>query len=186
MDDYPTHLAPTSKDSAAEQTFEAWWRRVQPYFPQVPENVARHWLHEHWGHSPYCFLKSADYRFTLTRWPASRLFEVLSLWNRFNPNHDGCLAYGESQIEDPEFGEPYPTAAHMLEHQDFPAPVIILDNRDGLVSVPGVGYELDRLPASYVLIEGHRRFNIALHLHRTGRLRAEVDIWLMERAANAS
>jgi hypothetical protein len=74
----------------------------------------------------------------------------------------------------------------MLEHHDFPAPVLILDNRDGHVSIPAGEYELDTLPTGYVLVEGHGRFNMALYLHRTGRLRPEVDVWLMERTASPS
>lgn len=64
----------------------------------------------------------------------------------------------------------------MLERGEFPQPIVVLDNRDGQnVS------DWQNLPAAYVLIEGHTRFNIALHLQRTGRLLATVKVWLMER-----
>jgi len=35
------------------------------------------------------------------------------------------------------------------------------------------------LPAAYVLMEGHRRFNIGLYLQSTRRLNPLVDVWLM-------
>ena len=41
MDDYPEHLAPEFEESGAVKTpFKQWWARVQPSFPDVPENVA--------------------------------------------------------------------------------------------------------------------------------------------------
>lgn len=71
---------------------------------------------------------------------------------------------------------PLRTVAYMIEHGEFPVPIILLDNRDGHLS------ELDPLsivPSGFVLIEGHRRFNIALYLHEIGRLRAFVQVWMM-------
>jgi hypothetical protein len=62
----------------------------------------------------------------------------------------------------------------MLEHGDFPAPIIVLDNRDGHLSEP------EDVPAAHILIEGHKRFNRALYLHSTKRLNPTVSIWLME------
>jgi hypothetical protein len=66
----------------------------------------------------------------------------------------------------------------MLEYRDFPAPLIILDNRDGHVA-PEFAYQA--LPSAYVLMEGHRRFNIGLYLQMTGRLNPNVNVWLMTR-----
>jgi hypothetical protein len=72
--------------------------------------------------------------------------------------------------------EPYRTVAYMLEHKDFPAPIIVLDNRNGHVK-PEFAYQV--VPAAHVLMEGHRRFNIGLYLQTTGRLNPNVDVWLM-------
>jgi hypothetical protein len=184
MDDYPDSLAPEFEAAGAVKTpFEEWWPRAKHHFQNVPENVARYWLHEHWSHSPYSFLRSADYEFSLTKWPAQKLFEVLSTWNNFNPDNCDCLKKGEEMVEHWEFDRPYPTFAYMLEHEDFPAPLIILDNRDYHVNSKTVRYRSDALPKGYVLIEGHRRFNIGLYLQRIGRLKPEVDVWLMKNIA---
>ncbi|WFU44108.1 hypothetical protein QA640_17645 [Bradyrhizobium sp. CB82] len=182
MDDYPEHLAPEFENSGAVKTpFDEWWPKVRLHFPNVPENVARYWLHEHWSHSPYAFLKSADYKFTLVRWSGQKLFEVLSTWSNFDPNNLTCVRKGKELVEDWPFNEPYRTVAYMLEHRDFPAPLIILDNRDGHVNAETARFASDALPKGYVLIEGHRRFNIGLYLQSTGRMKPEFEVWLMER-----
>jgi hypothetical protein len=43
----------------------------------------------------------------------------------------------------------------MVEHGDFPAPIIVLDNRDGHINRNTVQYACQELPAAYVLMEGH-------------------------------
>ena len=54
MDDYPEHLSPGIQNNGSKkEMFEDWWKRVQSHFSNVPEEAARHWLYEHWGHSPY-------------------------------------------------------------------------------------------------------------------------------------
>ncbi|MEZ0001616.1 hypothetical protein [Sinorhizobium fredii] len=64
----------------------------------------------------------------------------------------------------------------MMEHGDFPTPIIVLDHRDGhLPTTRGV-------PSAYLLIEGHRRFNMALYLQKKGRLAPTVTVWLMTKA----
>jgi hypothetical protein len=66
MDNYPEHLKPRfDAGGGVEEPFEEWWPKGQEHFPNVPENVARYWLHEHWSHSPYSFLRSKDYTFDL-------------------------------------------------------------------------------------------------------------------------
>jgi hypothetical protein len=180
MDNYPEHLKPKSDASGWEkEPFTEWWNRAQPHFKNVPENVAQYWLYEHWDQSPYTYLKSADYSFELVRWPANRLVEILTTWNRFAADHKSCVSHGRGLVEDWEFKEPYRTADYMLEHGNFPAPIIVLDNRDGHVSENTVEFPYQALPVALVLMEGHRRFNIALYLHTTDRLKSAVDLWLM-------
>jgi hypothetical protein len=175
MDNYPKHLAPEFDEGGAVKTsFEEWWARVKTYFPHVPENVARHWLHEHWSHSPYEYLPSRDYKFELVQWPSVKLPEIRSTWCNFEEDNNECQEHGRYLIEDVLKEYRYKTALYMLEHGDFPAPIIVLDNRDG--------HLLQRdLPPAYILIEGHRRFNMSLYLHSIGRLRPSVDVWLMKR-----
>lgn len=107
MDNYPEHLKPRFEPSGAvEETFEEWWPKVQPHFPNVPENVARYWLHEHWRHSDYAFLRSSDYQFELASWPSEKLFEVRSRWNSFGADNKECVEHGHYLVEDWEFPEP--------------------------------------------------------------------------------
>jgi hypothetical protein len=177
MDNYPENLKPRfDAGGAVEEPFREWWPKVKANFPSVPENVAQYWLHEHWSHSPYSFLPSKDYRFDLVSWPSQKLFEARSTWNRFVEDNAECVEHGHDLVEEWHMPEPYRTVAYMLEHHDFPAPLIILDNRDGHV-VPE--FEYQAIPSAYVLMEGHRRFNIALYLQTAGRLNPHVNVWLM-------
>jgi len=175
MDNYPKPLKPRGKGSEKE-SFDQWWERARSYFRNVPENVAQYWLYEHWDRSPYRYLKSKDYSFKLARWPVAKLSEIRTTWNRFDPDHAKCVSQGRGLVEDWEFKEPYLTADYMVEHGNFPAPIIVLDNRDGHV---GAVPSYETLPAAYVLMEGHRRFNLALYLRSTSRLKPEVEVWLM-------
>ena len=67
----------------------------------------------------------------------------------------------------------------MAEQRTFPVPPIVLDNRDGHLT--GVREAHFPLPSAHLLVEGHRRFNIALHLASIGQLEQSVPFWLMER-----
>jgi len=182
MDNYPENLAPAFEDGGGVATpFEEWWPRVRHAFPNVPENVARYWLHEHWSHSPFSWIPSANYRFELTDWPAADLPLIRSGWCNFAEDNAECRVHGKHLISRVGNSWKYPTALHMLEHGDFPAPIIVLDNRDGHL-VQGIDPvpKYCEIPSSYVLIEGHRRFNLALHLQSVGRLKEYVSVWLMQ------
>lgn len=176
MDNYPEHLAPDFDEAGAVSTpFDEWWARVQPHFPNVPENAARYWLHEHWGHSPYRWLPSREYRFRLVEWAAADLPEIKSRHCRWK--NEGCLKHGGYLMT----LEKYLTQIFMLEHGDFPQPIVILDNRDGHLEQGRGGVPPNEdIPREYVLIEGHRRFNISLYLNHTGQIKPSVKVWLME------
>lgn len=181
MDDCPDRLAPEFNEAEGVITpFDEWWSRVRAEFPTVPEEVARYWLHEHWSHSPYSYLKSRSYH--LEEWDANRLWDVLSYWCNFDPTNTACQEHGSELSKLTGRGSwAYPTATYMLTNGQFPTPIIVLDIRDGHMSVNEA--ELWKaLPAGFVLIEGHRRFNLALHLQRTARLRPTVKIWVMKHA----
>ncbi|WP_157784548.1 hypothetical protein [Sinorhizobium fredii] len=177
MDNYPHHIAPTVNEGGGIETpFEEWWPKAQIVFPNVPEEVARYWLHEHWGHSPYSYLKSLEYQFERQTWPSDELWLVRSTWNNYAADNAGCFRHGEHLIENVGKRLPYRTPVYMMEHGDFPTPIIVLDNRDGhLPATHGV-------PPAYLLIEGHRRFNMALYLQKKGRLAPTVTVWLMMKA----
>ena len=163
-------------ERAVKTPFDEWWPKVQSHFPNVPKNVAKQWLHRHWGHSPYCWLCSKNYRFTLVDWDSENLSEIKS--ESCDWGYDGCLKHGEYLINDCDFW----LKNYMLKHGAYPEPIIVLDNRDshlirGKDNVPA--YE--DIPKGYVLIEGHLRFNASLYLFQTGRFNPMSKIWLMER-----
>jgi hypothetical protein len=177
MDRYPEHLEPRFEPSGAvEEPFEEWWSKVQAAFPNVPENVARHWLHEHWSHSPYSYLRSANYRFEEVEWTDLR--PILTSWSDFMPNNAGAIAKGKELCTDRSFGSLYRTAQYMLDNRRFPEPIIVLDNRDGHHNADYP--EEFALPSGYILIEGHSRFNIGLYLHVEGLMHSG-KLWLMQR-----
>lgn len=153
--------------------FEEWWPCVQPSFPTVPENAARHWLHRHWGHSPYCYLASTNYTFVRLIW--SNLREIRTLWSEYRIENAGALQKGEELVTSSPHMRSY-VSEYMLEHRRFPAPIVILDNRDG-------HHNRDypdqiALPDSLILMEGHLRFNVGLYLDSIGKL-DRADVWLM-------
>jgi hypothetical protein len=145
--------------------------------PKVPEDVARYWLHEHWSHSPFSWLRSADYKFEALQWPVERIDEIHSRWCDYAVGNELCLKQGEWILT----LSGYRTAKYMNEHGRPPARLIVMDNRDGHL-IAGVGEipSYENVPAGYFLIEGHRRFNMSLTLAIQSRL-IELPIWLMKR-----
>jgi hypothetical protein len=182
MDNYPEHLAPEFDEGGGVKTpFEEWWSHAREHFAHVPEDVARYWLHEHWSHSPFQWLPSKDYRFKLVKWPSSEMPLIRSGWTNWSEDHAECLEQGCDLVEKHHPAWEYPTVRYLLEHGDFPTPIVVLDNRDGhLKQGQGDVPEWEALPETYILIEGHRRFNIALYLHATQRIQPSVSVWLME------
>lgn len=180
MDNYPAHLAPAFNEGGGVDTpFEDWWPRVRSSFPNVPEEVAQYWLHEHWAHSPYRWLPSVAYEFDRQCWPSSDLRKVRSNWSNFVDN-DECRAHGEHLVESFPYKGGYRTAVYMSEQGAFPTPIIVLDNRDGHVA-RYIGANAP-LPQEFILIEGHRRLNIALYLVASGKFASYCDVWIMRPA----
>lgn len=183
MDNYPENLAPEFEESGSVATpFEEWWARVRPHFPNVPEEVAREWLHRHWSHSPYEWLRSSLYDFTLLRWQSSELATIRSGWCDYEDGAKGCLEHGKylSTID-------FFVARFMMKEHRFPSPIIVLDNRVGHIrrDYPNVS-RAQMTPDAFVLIEGHLRFNLGLYLDSTGGLATDVDVWMMTRNVQSS
>jgi hypothetical protein len=187
MDNYPEHLKPAFVDLGVAEPFEEWWPRVKREFPNVPEEIARYWLHEHWNQSPFEWIPSASYHFERTSWPTTELAQIRSYWCDFDEANTGCLDHGRhlitGTIAGTRFAIGYRTSRFMSECGDFPTPIIVLDNRDGHL-VPGKPPvpPYCNIPPAYVLVEGHRRFNMALYLSSVGRFVPTTHIWLMVRA----
>ncbi|WP_027515980.1 hypothetical protein [Bradyrhizobium sp. WSM1417] len=142
----------------------------------MPPEVARYWLHEHWGYSSFFWLPSRLYRFDKVSWAAETLGKILSDDDDFRDEHVKTLNRGKWLVEGKEMG-PYRTARYMLEHRTFPFPIVVLDNRNG--GVNGLHARSREFPKAYMLVEGHRRFSMALFLARTGRISPTVPVWLM-------
>ena len=167
MDNYPPHLAPDFNESGAVVTpFPAWWARVRDEFPNVPEEVAQYWAHEHWSHSPYRWLPSKEYIFERCDWNAANLFSVRSRWCDWATNNAGCIAHGEYLIE-------------TLAHSGYKTSRYMLDNRDNHFSQNPNNIRDKDAPAEFLLIEGHRRFNMALYLLTTTRFKPTTTVWMM-------
>ena len=182
MDNYPAHLAPEFDEGGGVATrFEEWWPAVQRSFPHVPEEVARDWVHRHWNHSPFGWLPSAPYRFRLIDWPAKRVCEIRTIWNDYAADPTQPIAHGRYLVEEHRVQLGYKLADYMVEHGTFPVPPVMLDNSDGhLTNERGSSVVY---PAGFILVEGHRRFNIAAYLELDSRLHKTVPFWLMERVA---
>lgn len=176
MDNYPTALAPDFDESGGVSTaFEVWWPKVNGHFKLVPEEVARYWLHEHWGNSPFAWLPSARLSFELLDWPVTSLRDIRSRWCNYHEESKDCARQGHRLLK-----LRYRTAVYMNEHGCPPVPVIVLDNREGAFK-RGDAFVPQRegdLPAAYLLVEGHRRFNVGLALQEQDRL-TKFPVWLM-------
>lgn len=181
MDNYPKHLNPPLDEWGGidKERFAEWWAKVSSSFPGVPEEVARHWLHEHWGLSPYRYLPSRAYGFTREIWEPENVGLLLSSWDDYDPEQKGCQEKGKELCTEKMIGgEIYHTAAYMTERAVFPTPVIVLDNNDDHHNA--LFPKEWPLPQGFVLIEGHRRTNIASYLARAGKMK-QLDIWLMKK-----
>lgn len=179
MDSYPQHLAPEFDEGGGVATpFEEWWPRVQEAFLHVPEEVARDWLHRHWRHSPFGWLPSAGHIFRRVEWPSEGITEIRSRWNNFDEDPRENIEHGDYLANHHRRTYGYALADYMVEQGTFPVPPVVVDNRDGhLTDTP---HEAFPLPAAYILVEGHRRFNIAAYLASVGKLQPTVPFWLME------
>jgi hypothetical protein len=176
MDNYPAHLAPQFHPSGAVSTpFEQWWANAQPSFTNVPEEVARQWLHRHWKHSPYSYLIAKNYIFKPKQWGSLR--DIRTSWSEFKEDNAGAMWKGKDLVKSMPGFMPY-VPKYMLANKAFPAPIIVLDNHDGH---HGRDYPKEHpLPDAFVLVEGHTRFNTGIYLQSIGQLE-RADVWLVKR-----
>ena len=181
MDNYPSSLAPAFEEGGGVATpFDEWWPMARKHYEYVPEEVGRDWLHRHWSHSPFGWLPSAAYRFRLVEWPHDQLHNIRTGWSDFIEDPTPAIEHGRYLAVDHRKRFTYPLAEVMISTGTFPVPPVVIDNRDGhLASLPGASFPY---PPAHLLIEGHRRFNIAAYLATIGQLRWAVPFWLMERA----
>lgn len=173
MDRYPAHLEPGFTETGAVATpFADWWQRVHAHFDRVPVNVAEQWLHRHWGHSPYGFLSSSRYDFTSVLWDSERLSDILTWVDDWDPK--ATLQFGLGMLP-----MDFWLVRYMRQHRTFPEPIVVLDNRDHTLSSESAIPAGPTFPATFILVEGHRRHAIGLAMHSAGEFAREVPIWLM-------
>lgn len=177
MDGYPEHAAP-GKDEAGWQTepFVDWWARIgHQTFPTVPPDVAEHWIHEHWGGSPFGGLSSASFTYQAVEWSLAEWQNVVSSWDSFEPDRRASILKGEELVT--KYRKIVALAEYMAVNRAWPVRPIVLDNRNGAVADhPDGGVSL---PSTFVLIEGHTRFNVAAFLQTRGEMNEPVHLWLM-------
>ena len=175
MDDYPEHLAPLNADSWNPESFRSWWARVEEHLPDVPRNVAKQWIHRHWGQSPYRHVPSNTVTFSLQGMTAKEILEIVPV------GKDDYAEWGDYLISLYTRGEyKRPATGVILRRRVWPAPPIILDNR----SPPQYGWAAE-LPSALLIIEGNRRLAIAKAMIRTNTFVPSAPVWMMHHKGNA-
>jgi len=173
MDNYPEDFAPAFDEAGGVVTpFVEWWARVCRHYSNVPEDVAQQWIHRHWSRSSFSFLTSSRYSFSKERWPSIKLDDVRSRANDWD--FVKTLARGEYLYSLDTW-----LVRFMRTHKRFPEPIIILDNRAGEIEGDPNFPVHGTFPRSYIVVEGHTRFELATWLRRLDELGSEVDVWVM-------
>lgn len=149
----------------------AWWRRAGASgYATVPKNVARQWIWQHWGLSPYRELPSVGAQFALRTWRQADIESAMS-----RRDADEYRSWGETLLENYRVCPPEvrPTLPGTMDRRGiWPVPVIVMHN-DGRFDFPA----LREAPHGPILIDGNRRFAVALALAAQGRLAAELLVW---------
>ncbi|WP_371395432.1 hypothetical protein [Fretibacter rubidus] len=186
MDSYPPPLSPImSKTHDKKTPFDVWWPTVKPHFPNVPDIIAKDWLYEHWGSSPFSWIQSRRYDFVMEEMPAAKLPNVLSRVFGFTEG-GGPIAHETGRFLCGDQSAP-PTrpwrndaawlVSFMKRSGSFPSPIIVLDNRDAhLAREDWTPQPVKAYPKALLLAEGHTRHVIGLHLLSTAKLKDRLPI----------
>jgi len=172
MDNYPNHLQPHGNDTFGKEGFASWWERARASFATVPRNVARQWLHRHWGRSDFGWLPSAGAQFTLEIWQPADV-AALQVWREGHPPYDEWGKHLLSLAMKPP-GWRYPVASIMNRHLRWPAPPIAWHRGAPIANEPW-----DDLPNGFILLEGNRRIAMAKALERRGTLGTNLPVWVL-------
>lgn len=162
------HLRPSS-DSHRREPFDAWYARVSPAIPQIPRELAEHWLYENWGVINYDYLDLSGLsatRGTLTLREALAV-TVSDGWGAIEPG----TALLDDFVEQEEW-----LALHMSRVGTWPVPIVVLDNEDGTAAPdrPEIGRRQ--------LLEGHRRLTFLHGLEAAGTAAPTHEVWLVRSA----
>src|SRR5262245_12542937 len=122
---WPSSIAPRiGINELAKEPFPAWHARVGHRIPHVPVNVAEHWIHRHWGHSPYEFLPLGRLRFEAQTWSLGQL-RAVGFGGR---GWSGAWSEIDLTRLDQPMVKGTPLARMMMTVGTWPEPVIVLDN----------------------------------------------------------
>jgi hypothetical protein len=181
MDNYPENIAPEFDEGGGVKTpFDVWWETAKKHFVNVPEELAEHWLHEHWNHSPFGFLESRSYDFDQTNWPLDQVGQIRSRLSNYEIDGKDCLEHGRYLLDT----RTYRTSEYMKEHGSPPSPIVVIDNNDGHLKRDYTEAKKDRTPDGYILAEGHRRYAIAFALSKRGQLSA-LPVWVLKKKSHS-
>ncbi len=143
-----------------KEPFDEWFSRISKHIPNIPKNVAEHWIYRHYGHSPYEHFPIDQLSFELQSWPIEQLY---------------CVSFGDSWgTINEDFSPEYckdPLFRIMLDKGTWPHPIIVLNNHNGIKN--SCEKPLSRLH----LIEGHRRLTYLRHIKSTAK--PIHDVWVM-------
>jgi hypothetical protein len=122
-------------------------------------------------------MRSADYTFRMMSWDSARLSDIASGANDWEFRK--TLERGKYLVERcPDVW----LVRYMVEHQTTPRPLIVLDNSGGcLAGEKHAPIHHQSAPRSFLIIEGHTRFELAAHLHLSAKLDNQIKVWMIER-----
>ena len=174
---FPVHLYPAlDVDSGSPVVnFIDWWPAVKTEYPNLPEEVAREWLHRHWQYSPYKWLNLREYKFHVSKIRSDEIQRIRTGDSDFKEDNSAQINWGDNYCNNLTNMDCQPLylAQYMDEHGDFPTPIIVLDNFDGHLND-------EKYPRQLILVEGHTRFSVAMYLNDMGKLNEYLEIYKMK------
>jgi hypothetical protein len=142
------HVAPHH-----DEPFESWYPRVKEHLGGLPEELAREWIHRHWGASPFHRFPLIEATYELECWPTPEIMQV-----GYGQGGGGKPNY---QIIEGEWLSDY-----MTKHLTWPTPIVVFENKSFEHWHP------------LQLLEGHRRLSF---LHRLVEAAAPLEkhsVWV--------
>jgi hypothetical protein len=152
---------------------EAYVERMRAtVLPNFPANVLTHWLYKHREHALYSELSYDTLVFE----------DEPQTWATEEIPVENCGAYeaieGYSRWYEANAGkwECDPLCEYMGQHGTWPQPIILIDNRGGVVKKARAGTKVGR---PYHPLEGHRRLGFFLALKSLCALQPTHRVWLV-------
>jgi hypothetical protein len=161
-------IAPCVEGSEKEP-FPDWFARVNGRIPNVPLCVAEQWIHRHWdGHSPYEWLPLGSLNFRRESWSIDDFLRVQA-GDRWGPL--GKWVHDDEQTR--RLRALSWVWKDMHTWGTWPAPIIVLDNQNELVS------PWDGPLTRWHLLEGHCRSETMHCLIAEGKALLSHAVWVV-------